>query len=151
MSRPFDGIRVLDFTRFFAGPFGTYQFALHGADVIKIEPIGGEDNRRAQLDQEWVDRNMAPAFMSINANKRSLTLDLKKPDAQEIVKRLVKDVDVVWENFRPGVMSRFGLGYEDLKKINPKLIYCAVSGFGHDGPESPKAAGRCARASPPAT
>ena len=140
MSRPFDGIRVLDFTRFFAGPFGTYQFALHGADVIKIEPIGGEDNRRAQSDQEWVDRNMAPAFMSINANKRSLTLDLKKPDAQEIVKRLVKDADVVWENFRPGVMSRFGLGYEDLKKINPKLIYCAVSGFGHDGPESPKAA-----------
>jgi crotonobetainyl-CoA:carnitine CoA-transferase CaiB-like acyl-CoA transferase len=138
--RPFDGIRVLDFTRFFAGPFGTYQFALHGADVIKIEPLGGEDNRRAQLSQEWVDRDMAPAFMSINANKRSLTLDLKKPEAQAIVKRLVEDADVVWENFRPGVMDRFGLGYETLKEINPKLIYCAVSGFGHTGPESPKAA-----------
>ncbi|MCF3629945.1 CoA transferase [Thalassospiraceae bacterium LMO-SO8] len=138
--RPFDGIKVLDFTRFFAGPFGTYQFGLLGADVVKIEPIGGEDNRRAQLSQEWVDRNMAPAFMSINANKRSLTLDLKKPEAQEIVKRLVQDADIVWENFRPGVMDRFGLGYEALKAINPKLIYCAVSGFGHSGPESAKAA-----------
>ena len=108
--RPFEGIKVLDFTRFFAGPFGTYQFALLGADVVKIEPIGGEDNRRAQLSQEWVDRNMAPAFMSINANKRSLTLDLKKPEAQEIVKRLVEDADIVWENFRPGVMDRFGRG-----------------------------------------
>ena len=138
--RPFEGIKVLDFTRFFAGPFGTYQFALLGADVVKIEPIGGEDNRRAQLSQEWVDRNMAPAFMSINANKRSLTLDLKKPEAQEIVKRLVEDADIVWENFRPGVMDRFGLGYETLKTINPKLIYCAVSGFGHSGPESAQAA-----------
>lgn len=140
MTRPFDGIKVLDFTRFFAGPFGTYQFALLGADVVKIEPLEGEDNRRAQLSQEWVDRNMAPAFMSINANKRSLTLDLKKPQAQEIVKRLAKDADVVWENFRPGVMDRFGLGYDVLKEINPRLIYCAVSGFGHSGPESPKAA-----------
>ena len=138
--RPFEGIKVLDFTRFFAGPFGTYQFALLGADVVKIEPLDGEDNRRAQLSQDWVERNMAPAFMSINANKRSLTLDLKKPQAQAIVKHLAKDADVVWENFRPGVMDRFGLGYETLKEINPKLIYCAVSGFGHSGPESPKAA-----------
>lgn len=140
MSLPFSGLRVLDFTRFFAGPFGTYQFALHGADVIKIEPLGGEDNRRAQLSQEWVDRDMAPAFMSINANKRSLTLDLRKPEAQEIIKTLAKDADVVWENFRPGVMDRFGLGYDTLKEINPRLIYCAVSGFGNTGPESVNAA-----------
>ncbi|PIW28125.1 MAG: CoA transferase [Rhodospirillales bacterium CG15_BIG_FIL_POST_REV_8_21_14_020_66_15] len=138
--RPFDGIRILDFTRFFAGPFGTYQFALQGADVVKIEPLEGEDNRRAQLSEEWVERNMAPAFMSINANKRSLTLDLKKPQAQEIVKRLARDADVVWENFRPGVMDRFGLGYDALTEINPRLIYCAVSGFGHTGPERAKAA-----------
>lgn len=140
MSLPFKGIRILDFTRFFAGPFGTYQFALHGADVIKIEPLGGEDNRRAQLSQEWVDRNMAPAFMSINGNKRSLTLDLRKPEAKEIVKSLAKDADIVWENFRPGVMDRLGLGYDTLSAINPRLIHCAVSGFGQTGPEKSNAA-----------
>ena len=130
-TRPFDGIKVLDFTRFFAGPFGTYQFALLGADVVKIEPIGGEDNRRAQLSQEWVDRNMAPAFMSINANKRSLTLDLKKPEAQEIVKRLAQDADIVWENFRPGVMDRFGLGYETLKAMSGIM---SITGEAEGGP-----------------
>ncbi|MGR7997405.1 MULTISPECIES: CaiB/BaiF CoA transferase family protein [unclassified Xanthobacter] len=136
MTRPFEGVRILDFTRFFAGPFGTYQFALLGADVIKIEPIEGEENRRAQLSQEWADRNMAPAFVAVNANKRCMTLDLRKPEAREIILRLAAEADVVWENFRPGVMDRFGLGYEELSKINPQLIYCAVSGFGQSGPES---------------
>lgn len=140
MSRPFEGLRVLDFTRFFAGPFGTYQFALLGADVIKIEPLGGEDNRRAQLSQEWADRDMAPAFAAVNANKRCMALDLRKPEAREIVLRLVKEADVVWENFRPGVMARFGLDYETLREINPQLIYCAVSGFGQSGPASGDAA-----------
>jgi len=140
MTRPFDGLRVLDFTRFFAGPYGTYQFALLGADVIKIEPIEGEEIRRAQLSQEWADRNMAPAFVSVNANKRCMTLDLRKSEAREIVLRLVEEADVVWENFRPGVMHRFGLGYAELSKVNPGLIYCAVSGFGQTGPESGSAA-----------
>lgn len=140
MSRPFEGLRILDFTRFFAGPFGTYQFALLGADVIKIEPPGGEDNRRAQLCPEWVERNMAPAFAAVNANKRCMALDMRKPEAREIVLRLVQDADVVWENFRPGVMDRFGLGYETLSKIRPDLIYCAVSGFGQSGPSSRDAA-----------
>src|ERR1700722_1190587 len=78
--------------------------------------------------------------MGINSNKRSLTLDLQKPKAAEIVKRLAKDADVVWENFRPGIMDRFGLGYEALKALNPRLIYCAVSGFGLNGPERGTAA-----------
>ncbi|MGN0933625.1 CaiB/BaiF CoA transferase family protein [Falsigemmobacter intermedius] len=140
MSGLFQGVRILDFTRFFAGPFGSHQFALQGADVIKVEPPEGEDQRRFQSTPEWVARNMAPAFASVNVNKRSLTLDLRKPEARQIIERLVADADVVWENFRPGVMERLGFGYDALKKINPRLIYCAVSGFGQDGPERGTAA-----------
>ena len=129
MTKPFAGIRILDFTRYVAGPFGTYQFALLGADVIKIEPKAGDDMRHSQLSKEWAAKGLGPSFLGINSNKRSLTLDLQKPQAVEIVKRLAEDADIVWENFRPGVMDRFGLGYEALKAINPRLIYCAVSGF----------------------
>lgn len=140
MTKPFVGVRILDFTRYVAGPFGTYQLALLGADVVKIEPKIGDDMRHSQLSKEWAAKGMGPSFMGINANKRSLTLDLQKPQAVEIVKRLVKTADVVWENFRPGIMERFGLGYETLKTINPLLIYCAVSGFGQNGPERTTAA-----------
>jgi crotonobetainyl-CoA:carnitine CoA-transferase CaiB-like acyl-CoA transferase len=140
MTKPFAGIRILDFTRYVAGPFGTYQLALLGADVVKIEPKSGDDMRHSQLSKEWAAKGLGPSFMGINANKRSLTLDLQTPQAVEIVKRLVKDADVVWENFRPGIMARFGLGYEALKQINPRLIYCAVSGFGQNGPERGTAA-----------
>jgi crotonobetainyl-CoA:carnitine CoA-transferase CaiB-like acyl-CoA transferase len=140
MTKPFAGIRILDFTRYVAGPFGTYQLALLGADVIKIEPKAGDDMRHSQLSKEWAAKGMGPSFMGINSNKRSLTLDLQKPKAVEIVRRLAKDADVVWENFRPGVMERFGLGYEALKELNPQIIYCAVSGFGQNGPERGTAA-----------
>jgi crotonobetainyl-CoA:carnitine CoA-transferase CaiB-like acyl-CoA transferase len=140
MIKPFAGIRILDFTRYVAGPFGTYQLALLGADVIKIEPQAGEEMRHSQLSKEWAAKGLGPSFLGINSNKRSLTLDLQKPKAAEIVRRLTKDADVVWENFRPGVMDRFGLGYETLKQINPRLIYCAVSGFGQNGPERGTAA-----------
>ena len=140
MTKPFAGIRILDFTRYVAGPFGTYQLALLGADVIKIEPKAGEEMRHSQLSKEWAAKGLGPSFLGINSNKRSLTLDLQKPKAVEIVRRLAKDADVVWENFRPGVMDRFGLGYEVLKAINPRLIYCAVSGFGQNGPERGTAA-----------
>jgi crotonobetainyl-CoA:carnitine CoA-transferase CaiB-like acyl-CoA transferase len=140
MTKPFAGVRILDFTRYVAGPFGTYQLALLGADVIKIEPKIGDDMRHSQLSKEWAAKGMGPSFMGINANKRSLTLDLQKPKAVEIVKHLAKTADVVWENFRPGVMERFGLGYEVLKELNPRLIYCAVSGFGQNGPERGTAA-----------
>src|SRR4249920_2424892 len=83
---------------------------------------------------------MAPSFLAVNANKRSITLDLRRPEAVEIVKRLVTTADVVWENFRPGVMDKLGLGYDTLAKLNERLIYCAVSGFGHSGPEKTTAA-----------
>ena len=141
MTKPFAGVRILDFTRYLAGPYGTYQLALLGADVIKIEAREGGDEIRAQLvDSEWTTRKMPPGFLAVNGNKRSITLDLRKPEAIEVVNKLVRISDVVWENFRPGVMDKLGLGYERLAKINPTLIYCAVSGFGHTGPEKTTAA-----------
>lgn len=140
MSRPFEGVKIIDFTRVLAGPFTTQQLALLGADVIKVEALGGDEMRFGSLDKAWMERGMAPAWMAVNSNKRSLTLDLKKPKAIEIVKRLVKSADVVVENFRPGVMDNLGIGYAALSKINPKLIYCAISGFGQNGPERTTAA-----------
>ena len=118
-KKPFAGIRILDFTRYVAGPFGTYQLALQGAEVIKIEPKSGDDMRHSQLSREWAAKGLGPSFLGINSNKRSLTLDLTKPDAVGIVKRLAEGADVVWENFRPGVMDRFGIGYEVLRGLNP--------------------------------
>ena len=140
MSKPFSGVRILDFTRYLAGPYGTYQLALLGADVVKIESRDGVETRAQLADRTWAERKMAPSFLSVNGNKRSLTLDLRRPEAVEVVKRLVVAADVVWENFRPGVMERLGLGYEALAAINPRLIYCGVSGFGRTGPERGTAA-----------
>jgi crotonobetainyl-CoA:carnitine CoA-transferase CaiB-like acyl-CoA transferase len=138
-ARPFSGVRILDFTQVLAGPYASYQLALLGADVIKIERRGGEDMRRTPLSREWADRNMAPPFLAVNGNKKSLTLDLQKPVAREIVLKLAAKADVVMENFRAGVMDRLGLGYAALSATNPKLIYCAISGFGQTGPASNEA------------
>jgi crotonobetainyl-CoA:carnitine CoA-transferase CaiB-like acyl-CoA transferase len=137
MSDPkaFAGVRILDFTHYLAGPFGTFQLALQGADVIKVEPVGGDGMRLSPISREWSERRLGPAWMAVNANKRSLTLDIARPEARAIVERLAKDVDVVCENFRPGVLERRGIGWPQLSAINPKLIYCAVSGFGSNGPE----------------
>jgi crotonobetainyl-CoA:carnitine CoA-transferase CaiB-like acyl-CoA transferase len=133
-ARPFSGVRILDFTQVLAGPYGSYQLALLGADVIKVERREGEDMRRTPLSREWADRGMAPSWLAINGNKRSLTLDLQKPAAKEVVRRLAANADVVMENFRAGVMDRLGLGYAALSEINPRLVYCAISGFGQTGP-----------------
>jgi crotonobetainyl-CoA:carnitine CoA-transferase CaiB-like acyl-CoA transferase len=134
MTRPFANVRILDFTQVLAGPYGSYQLALLGAEVIKVERREGEDMRRTPLSREWADRGMAPSWLAINGNKRSLTLDLQKPAAIEILNRLAVKADVVMENFRPGVMDRLGIGYQALRKINPRLIYCCISGFGSTGP-----------------
>ena len=138
--KPFAGVRILDFTRYLAGPYGTYQLALLGADVIKIESHEGDESRHLLVSREWAERKMASSFLAVNANKRSITLDLRQPAAVEVITRLVPTTDVVWENFRPGVMDRLGLGYDALAAINPRLVYCAVSGFGHTGPERTTAA-----------
>ncbi|HEX2885237.1 CoA transferase [Vineibacter terrae] len=140
MTKPFTGIRILDFTRVLAGPYASYQLALLGADVIKVEAPGGEDMRYGNRADAWEKRGLAAPWMAVNANKRSLTLDLKKPRAIEAVKRLAAKADVVMENFRPGVMDGLGIGYEVLRAINPRLIYCAVSGFGQTGPQRATAA-----------
>jgi crotonobetainyl-CoA:carnitine CoA-transferase CaiB-like acyl-CoA transferase len=140
MSKPFTGVKILDFTRVLAGPYGTYQLALLGADVIKVESREGDDMRFGNRANDWEKRGLAAPWVSVNAGKRSITLDLKQPKAIEAIKRLVTKSDVVMENFRPGVMDKLGIGYETLKAINPRLIYCAVSGFGQVGPERATAA-----------
>ena len=140
MTKPFAGVRILDFTRYLAGPYGVYQLALLGADVVKIESREGDETRGQLADRKWAERKMAPSFLAVNGNKRSITLDLRQPEAVGVVKRLVVGADVVWENFRPGVMERLGLGYEALAAINPRVIYCGVSGFGRTGPERATAA-----------
>ncbi len=140
MSKPFAGVKILDFTRVLAGPYASYQFALLGADVIKIESRDGDDMRYGNRANDWEKRGLAAPWVAVNAGKRSITLDLKQPKAIEVVKRLVPKVDVVMENFRPGVMDKLGIGYETLKAINPRLIYAAVSGFGQVGPDKATAA-----------
>ena len=140
MTKPFAGVRILDFTRYLAGPYGTYQLALLGADVVKIESHEGDETRGQLADRVWAERKMAPSFLAVNGNKRSITLDLRKPEAVDVVRRLAGTADVVWENFRGGVMERLGLGYEALSAVNPRLIYCSVSGFGQTGPERTTAA-----------
>ncbi len=140
MSKPFAGVKILDFTRVLAGPYGSYQLALLGADVIKVESRDGDDMRYGNRANDWEKRGMAAPWVSVNAGKRSITLDLKKSKAIEAIKRLVGKSDVVMENFRPGVMDGLGIGYDTLRTINPKLIYCAVSGFGRVGPDAKTAA-----------
>ncbi|HEY4171189.1 MAG TPA: CoA transferase [Reyranella sp.] len=140
MSKPFAGVKILDFTRVLAGPYASYQLALLGADVIKIESREGDDMRYGNRANDWEKRGLAAPWVAVNGNKRSITMDLKQPKAIEAVKRLVPKVDVVMENFRPGVMDKLGIGYETLKTINPRLIYAAVSGFGQVGPDKGTAA-----------
>ena len=136
-----DGVRVLDLTNVLAGPFATMHLALAGADVIKIEnPEGGDLARKLgnvpRLNQEL----MGTSFLAQNANKQSLTLNLKHDEARQIFRTLAATADVVVENFRPGVMARLGVGYDTLRDLNPRLIYCAISGFGQTGPDANKPA-----------
>jgi len=136
-----EGVRVLDLTNVLAGPFATLHLALAGAEVIKIEnPEGGDLARRLGNVPELNDQLMGTSFLAQNANKKSLTLNLKKEAAREIFRRLVATGDVLVENFRPGVMERLGLSYASLRAINPRLIYCAISGFGQTGPDAYKPA-----------
>ncbi len=127
--RPLEGVRVLDLTRVVAGPFCTAMMADLGADIMKIEPPHGDDQRHMGAMVEGVSAN----FEFINRNKKSLRLDLKDPEALEIAKALAAQADVVVENFRPGVTTRLGIDFESLKALNPKLIYCSISGFGQEG------------------
>jgi formyl-CoA transferase len=136
-----EGITVLDLTMVLSGPFATLHLALLGAEVIKIEPPDSGDLARKLGNVPRLNEDlMGTSFLAQNANKKSLTLNLKNGEAQQIFRRLAEKADVVVENFRPGVMGRFGLSYDSLRAINPGLIYCAISGFGQTGPDALKPA-----------
>ena len=137
MSKLLDGVRVLDLTNIIAGPLASMQLAMLGAEVIKVEvPGSGDLARKLGADLELGKRLMGTSFLAMNAGKKSVTLNLKDARGKALFLRLVQDADVVFENFRPGTMERLGLGYGALKEANPKIIYCAVSGFGQVGPLS---------------
>lgn len=133
MAGPLEGVVVADFTQLMQGPFATQILGDMGADIIKIEPPTGDWSRHFSLLGLYKDQESV-SFLSFNRNKRSLAVNLKNEDGLEAVKRIIEKADVVVENFRPGVMERLGLGYETLKEINPRLVYCASCGFGQTGP-----------------
>jgi crotonobetainyl-CoA:carnitine CoA-transferase CaiB-like acyl-CoA transferase len=136
MSLPLAGMRVLDLSRVLSGPYCTMLLADMGAEVIKIEVPGEGDLTRGKGDPESEARGGQPVFFDLNRNKKSLTLNLKADAGKAIFKRLVESADVLVENYRPDVMERLGLGYAVLSQINPRLIYCGISGFGKTGPYS---------------
>ncbi len=135
MALPLAGVKVVDLTAVISGPLCSYHLALMGADVIKVEvPVTGDIARGLGPDEALNKRLMGVSFWALNAGKKSITLNLKHERGREVLKRMLKDADVVVENYRPGTMKRFGFDYEALKQINPRIIYCAISGFGQDGP-----------------
>ena len=135
--KPLSGIRVLDFTRIYAGPYCTMMLGDHGADVVKVEMPGGDPVR---CQGPPFHHGMGMTFLAANRNKRSIVLDLKKTEDLRLVQRLAARADVIVENFRPEVMPRLGLGYEELARSNPMLVYASLSGMGADGPDADKGA-----------
>jgi crotonobetainyl-CoA:carnitine CoA-transferase CaiB-like acyl-CoA transferase len=141
MARPFEGIRIIDITHVLAGPFAAYQLGLLGADVIKVEdPNDPDQSRDSGTDNDLNHAGMGTGFLTQGSNKRAITLDLKTEQGRQILKKLVATADVLVENYRPGAFEALGLGYEDLRKINPKLIYASFSAFGQGGPKRERTA-----------
>ncbi|MEI6723784.1 MAG: CaiB/BaiF CoA-transferase family protein, partial [Betaproteobacteria bacterium] len=143
MPGPLSHIRVLDLSRVLAGPWAAQNLADLGAEVIKVERPGTGDDTRAWgppyiKDAHGNDTPEAAYYSSVNRNKKSVTLDIGKPEGQAIIRELVAKCDVLIENYKLGTLKRYGLGYEDLKATNPRLIYCSVTGFGQDGPYAPR-------------
>jgi crotonobetainyl-CoA:carnitine CoA-transferase CaiB-like acyl-CoA transferase len=139
--RPFEGIRVIDVTHVLAGPFAAYQLAVLGADVIKVEhPDDPDQSRGSGTDKALNRMGMGTSFLTQASNKRSIALDLKTEADREILKKLVATADVFVENYRPGAFEALGLGYDDLSKINPRLIYASFSAFGQTGPRGSQTA-----------
>jgi crotonobetainyl-CoA:carnitine CoA-transferase CaiB-like acyl-CoA transferase len=137
MAKLLEGVRVLDLTNVIAGPLCSLHLAMLGAEVIKVEvPGSGDLARKLGADLELGARMMGTSFLAMNAGKKSLTLNLKHPRGKALFLELVQGADVVFENFRPGTMERLGLDYAALKAVKPSLVYCAVSGFGQEGPLS---------------
>src|SRR5260221_9396739 len=141
MTRPFEGIKVIDVTHVRAGPSAAYQLGLLGADVIKVEqPDDPDQSRTNGSDRALNRRAMGTAFLTQGSNKRSITLDVKWGRGGAILRRLAATADVMVENYRPGAFPALGIGYEDMGKINPRLIYCSMTAFGQDGPRGTQTA-----------
>src|ERR1700730_8673943 len=141
MTRPFEGIRVIDITHVLAGPFAAYQLAVLGADVIKVEhPDDPDQSRGAGTDKELNRRNMGTAFLTQGSNQPTITLGLKLEKDRDMLKKLVVTADIFVENYRPGAFEALGLGYEALAAINPRLIYASFSAFRQHGPRGPQTA-----------
>jgi crotonobetainyl-CoA:carnitine CoA-transferase CaiB-like acyl-CoA transferase len=141
MARPFEGIRVIDVTHVLAGPFATYQLAVLGADVIKVEhPDEPDQSRSVGTDKALNRAQLGTSFLAQASNKRAITLDLKAERDRDVLKRLVATADVFVENYRPGALEALGLGYEALSAINPRLIYASFSAFGDSGPHRERTA-----------
>ncbi|HXW23305.1 MAG TPA: CaiB/BaiF CoA-transferase family protein, partial [Xanthobacteraceae bacterium] len=135
MPQPLAGLLVLDFTTLLPGPLATLMLAEAGAEVIKVERPGGEEGRRGSPPFDGI----ASGFALLNRGKQGLVLDLKAPGDRERLMRLIERADVLVEQFRPGVMDRLGLGYEAVRKINPRVVYCSISGYGQTGPRAQEA------------
>lgn len=133
MSKALDGVTIADFSQMMQGPWGTMTLADMGADVIKIEPIGGEYEHDVSVSGEMY-RGRSPYYLAMNRNKRSVAVDLKDERGREAVRDIVAEADVLVENFRPGVMERLGFGYEDVREYNPSIVYASASGYGSTGP-----------------
>lgn len=141
MTRPFEGIRIIDVTHVLAGPFAADQLAVLGADVIKVEhPEEPDQTRSGGTDRALNRRAMGTSYLTQGSNKRSITLHLKSEAGREIIKRLVQRADIVVENYRPGAFAALGLGYNVMSEINPRLIHCSISAFGQDGPRGSQTA-----------
>ena len=135
MSQALDDITILDFSHLLQGPFATMLLADMGAKVIKVERAGaGEMFRSLTFNNRWLGGTESPNFVAWNRNKKSIAVDLKAPEARELIHEIIGKVDVVVQNFRPGVLDRLGYGYETLSALNPRLIYCSGSGYGETGP-----------------
>ncbi|MGQ0511494.1 MAG: CaiB/BaiF CoA transferase family protein [Betaproteobacteria bacterium] len=143
MPGPLSHIRVLDLSRVLAGPWAAQNLGDLGAEVIKVERPGAGDDTRGwgppfMKDQDGKDTSEAAYFLSVNRNKKSVTLDIAKPEGQGIVRELATKCQVLVENYKVGALKKYGLDYDSLKKVNPSLIYCSVTGFGQDGPYAPR-------------
>ena len=135
LSSALSDVKVLDFSHLLAGPFATQTLGDYGAEVYKIERIHvGDDFRRWNFFNKKVGNYSSASYMAWNRNKRSIALDIRKPEAKKIIYKMAESCDIVIQNFRPGVMAKRGYGYEDFKKINSKIIYCSGSGYGESGP-----------------
>jgi len=141
MFQPLKGMRVVDLSQVLAGPYATYLLALMGAEVIKIEKPGeGDWTRRTGLTPELAGQGMALNFMTQNAGKKSVTINLKTPEGKELARKLTASADVFVENFKPGVAQRLGFGFGDVRALRSDIVYCSISAFGQNGPMSPRPA-----------